>query len=152
MSEIVVEKSPGDLNEYQYFKLSNNLKVLLIQDNNTKQLGEVNQESNLAFCSVSVNAGSFNNPKKREGLAHFLEHMIFLGSEQYPSESELSTHIGSYGGVSNAYTEFEWTSFQFQVTYEGLEKTLDMLASALDRPKLDESCMNREITAIENEF
>ena len=40
MSDVVVEKSPGDLNKYKYFTLLNNLKVLLIQDNNTKQLGE----------------------------------------------------------------------------------------------------------------
>ena len=120
MSKIKIEQSPGDSNEYQYLVLPNKLKVLLIQDNNTKQFGEVDQESNLAYCSVSVNAGSFNNPKDRHGLAHFLEHMIFLGSEKYPSESELATHIGSNGGITNAYTEFEWTSFQFQVSYQGL--------------------------------
>ena len=152
MSGVKIEKSPGDLNQYHYFVLPNNLKVLLIQDNNTKQFGQVDQASNLAFCSVTVNAGSFNNPKSREGLAHFLEHMIFLGSEKYPNENELSAHIGSNGGIANAYTEFEWTSFQFQVTYEGLSRTLDMLASAFDQAKLDMSCMNREITAIENEF
>ena len=76
MSNVKIEKSPGDLNQYHYFVLPNNLKVLLIQDNNTKQFGQVDQASNLAFCSVTVNAGSFNNPKSREGLAHFLEHMI----------------------------------------------------------------------------
>ena len=152
MSDIGVEKSPGDQNKYQLFTLENGIQVLLIQDNNTKTIGVVDQDLAMAYCSFVVNAGSFNNPSNRHGLAHFLEHMIFMGSEKYPDPCGYPEHIGTYGGYSNAYTEFEWTTYTFNVTYGGLEKTLDYLASAVDKPAFDKTVVDREITAIESEF
>ena len=65
----------------------------------------------MAFCSVAVNAGSLNDPNDRNGLAHFLEHMIFMGSEKYPDEGGYSEFLSANGGYCNAYTEFEWTNF-----------------------------------------
>ena len=106
----------------------------------------------MAYCSLSVNVGSLNNPPHRHGLAHFLEHMIFLGSEKYPNESSYSDHISMHGGEYNAYTEFEWTNFYWNVNYKGLQTTLDMLASAFHKPKLDKDCVDREINAVESEF
>ena len=106
----------------------------------------------MAYCSLSVNVGSLNNPPHRHGLAHFLEHMIFLGSEKYPDESSYSDHISMHGGEYNAYTEFEWTNFYWNVNYKGLQTTLDMLASAFHKPKLDKDCVDREINAVESEF
>ena len=107
-SEVIFEKSSGDHNVYDYFTLANGLRVLLIQDNNQKQLQTT---SKMAFVSVAVNVGSFNDPPHRQGLAHFLEHMIFMGSDKYPKENEFSDHISANGGSSNAYTEFEYTNY-----------------------------------------
>ena len=152
MSDIKIEQSPGDQNKYQLFTLENGIQVLLIQDNNAKTIGVVDQDLAMAYCSLVVNAGSFNNPSNRHGLAHFLEHMVFMGSEKYPDPSSYPEHIGTYGGFSNAYTQFECTTYTFNVTYGGLEKTLDYLASAVDKPAFDKSVVDREITAIENEF
>ena len=67
----------------------------------------------MAYASVAVNAGSYNDPQKRGGLAHFLEHMIFMGSEKYPREGAYSDFLAANGGYCNAYTEFEWTNYQF---------------------------------------
>jgi len=67
----------------------------------------------MSYCSITVNAGSFNDPPERQGLAHFLEHMIFMGSDKYPDESEYSKHISSHGGYENAYTENEHTNYYF---------------------------------------
>ena len=80
----------------------------------------------MAYCSFAVNVGSYNDPAHRQGLAHFLEHMIFMGSDKYPEESAFSDHISSNGGYSNAYTEYEYTNYQFQVNYKALQKALDM--------------------------
>jgi secreted Zn-dependent insulinase-like peptidase len=63
------------------------------------------------MCSIAVNSGSFNDPKHRGGLAHFLEHMIFMGSEKYPDEKEFSNHVSKNGGYTNAYTENEYTNY-----------------------------------------
>ena len=110
-SDVEVRKSPGDLNEYAYFVLPNKVKVFLIQDNNQMEL-ESDIDS-LAFCSMSVNVGSLNDPMDRQGLAHFLEHMIFMGSEKYPEEAGYSEHVTAHGGFCNAFTEFEQTNYQF---------------------------------------
>jgi insulysin len=80
-----LKKSPGDKNEYDYFRLTNGLNCLLINDKN--QIHQVSEESEnkptMAYFALSVNVGSFNDPENRPGLAHFLEHMIFIGSEKY---------------------------------------------------------------------
>ena len=78
---------------------------------------------------MAVNVGSFNDPKGGYGMSHFLEHMCFLSSEKYPKAGEYSDHIAANGGYSNAYTEFEWTNFYFEVSYSGLQVALDMMAS-----------------------
>ena len=75
----------------------------------------------MAYCSLAVNVGSYNDPPERPGLAHFLEHMIFMGSKKYPQEDSYSNHVSAFGGYCNAYTELEWTNYQFQIAYSGLE-------------------------------
>ena len=65
----------------------------------------------MAYASVVMNAGSFNDPPHRYGLAHFLEHMIFMGSENYSEESGFSDFCTQNGGYYNAYTSFEWTNY-----------------------------------------
>ena len=47
----------------------------------------------MAYCSIAINVGSFNDPPERQGLAHFLEHMLFMGSTQYPEEEAYSDHL-----------------------------------------------------------
>ena len=99
----------------------------------------------MAYCAVCVGAGSFNDPTYRQGLAHFMEHMLFMGSKKYPEENAYNDHLGSFGGYGNAYTEFEWTNYSFQVTYAGLQLAVDMLASNLAAPLLLAEATDREL-------
>ena len=105
--------------------MPNKLQVLLIENNNKPE----SQGEAIAFASLAVNAGSFNDPEGGYGMAHFLEHMVFLGSKKYPKAGAYSEHMAAHGGYSNAYTDFEWTNFHFEVTYGGLQVALDMMAS-----------------------
>lgn len=59
-----------DHRAYRYLELENNLKVLLIHD----------PESEIASAAMDVKAGSWNEPYEYPGLAHFCEHMLFIGS------------------------------------------------------------------------
>ena len=106
----------------------------------------------MAHCSLAVNVGSFNDPADRQGMAHFLEHMVFMGSTKYPDVNIYSEHIAENGGYCNAYTEFEWTNYFFEVSYAGLEKSLDMIAANMESPCLEKSTMETEINAVESEF
>ena len=99
-----------------------------------------------------MNVGSYNDPPHRQGMAHFLEHMIFMGSQKYKEEAAYSEHVSANGGYCNAYTEFELTNFQFNVQYSGLQKALDMAANNFASPLLCKEAMEREINAVESEF
>ena len=131
------------------FTLPNKLQVMLIQDNNQKELA---QGEAIGYVSLAVNVGSFNDPKERQGMAHLLEHMIFMGSKTYQGQDEYSNHISESGGFTNAYTQLEWTNFHFDINYSGLEKALDMMAHNMHEPLLDKKALDREIHAIESEF
>ena len=54
-------------------------------------------------------ASSFSDPDDLPGLAHFTEHMLFLGTDKFPAENEYSTFLNAHGGSSNAYTDSEDT-------------------------------------------
>ena len=143
-----IEKSSGDKNDYLLFELPNKLQVLLIEDNNRQK----SDGQPMAYCSLAVNAGSFNDPPDRQGLAHFCEHMVFTGSHKYPDVNAYNDHVAENGGYCNAYTEYEWTNYYFEVSYLGLEKTLDMVAANMEQPTLERDTMEKEINAVESEF
>ena len=69
--------SRNDNRTYQPLTLDNGLKVLLVQD----------LESTKSAASMAINAGHFDDPLDRQGLAHFLEHMLFLGTDLYPESA-----------------------------------------------------------------
>ena len=87
-----VSKSPRDTRTYRALTLDNGLQVLLVSD----------PETDKAAASVDVNAGSNSDPQAFPGLAHFLEHMLFLGTEKFPEAGEYQSYISSHGGSHNA--------------------------------------------------
>ena len=65
-------------------------------------------------AGLCVSAGSFSDPADMPGLAHFLEHMVFMGSEKYPDENSFDDFIQRTGGTDNAHTDCETTVFYFE--------------------------------------
>ncbi len=57
-----------------------------------------------AATALLVNVGSYHDPPHLQGLAHFLEHMLFLGTELYPQENAYDAFLSKMGGDDNAYT------------------------------------------------
>lgn len=58
-----------------------------------------------AAAAMSVGIGSLSDPLVMQGLSHYLEHMLFMGSKKYPDENDYDDFITKHGGSSNAYTE-----------------------------------------------
>ena len=85
-------------------------------------------ETDKSAASLDVHVGSSLDEKPFYGTAHFLEHMLSMGSEKYPSENEYSEYIKNNGGYSNAYTSLTNTNYQFEVSNEALEGALDRFA------------------------
>lgn len=135
-------QSPNDANQYRYLELENGLQVLLISDDTADK----------AAASLNVAVGSGDDPAGREGLSHFLEHMLFLGTEKYPEPGEYQQFIASHGGSHNAFTAFQDTNYFFDVQAEFLEQALDRFAQQFAAPLFTAEFVNRERNAVHSEY
>lgn len=145
-----VEVSPLDTRSYRAVTLPNQLRVLIVSDT----------ESDKAAASLDVAVGNFSDPPELPGLAHFLEHMLFLGTAKYPEEGSYNAFLAENGGHSNAYTASENTNFHFSmvVSDRDTSNTAPRFREALDRfaqffiaPLFTESATDRELNAVHSE-
>ena len=94
---VTVTKSPNDTREYRALTLDNSIDVILVSDPTTDK----------SAVALSVGVGSYHNPKNQQGMAHYLEHMLFLGTEKYPDTNEYDEFISANGSTKNAYTHLK---------------------------------------------
>ena len=139
MTDIIV--SPAETRKFRYIKLDNGLRALLIQDEATTK----------SAAALDVNVGSGLDPKDRPGLAHFCEHMLFMGTEKYPDENEYSEFISNNGGYNNAWTSLTSTNYQFEVSVEAFKETLDRFAQFFICPLFNKDSVDREMNAVDSE-
>ncbi|WP_394147809.1 insulinase family protein [Shewanella atlantica] len=135
-------KSPNDHRLYRHLVLDNGLSVLLVEDKLASQ----------AAASMAVNVGHFDDPVSRPGMAHFLEHMLFLGTEKFPESGEYHAFINQHGGSNNAWTGTEQTNFFFGINAEVFEESLDRFSQFFIAPLFSLELVDRERHAIESEF
>jgi predicted Zn-dependent peptidase len=106
--------------------------------------------------SVSVNvfvgAGSRGETERTMGVAHFLEHMVFKGTERRPTAIDIAEAIEGAGGVLNAYTSKELTCYWNHVPYDELERAMDVLADMLRNSVLDPEEIDRERSVVQQEI
>ncbi|XP_062166020.1 insulin-degrading enzyme-like 1, peroxisomal isoform X1 [Alnus glutinosa] len=139
--EVEIVKARTDKREYRRIVLKNSLKVLLISDPDTDKCA----------AAMDVGVGSFSDPEGLEGLAHFLEHMLFFASEKYPVENSYRTYITEHGGRTNAFTSSEHTNYHFEVNADGFEEAFDRFAQFFIRPLMSADATMREIKAVDSE-
>lgn len=87
-------KSEQDTREYRGLLLDNGLRVILISD----------PETDKSAAALSVEVGFLSDPEHLPGLAHFCEHMLFLGTKKFPDEDGYTKFLSSNSGSSNAST------------------------------------------------
>lgn len=137
-----VIRSDNDTREYRYIELPNQLRALLISDPATDK----------AAAALDVGVGSRQDPRDRPGLAHFLEHMLFLGTDRYPKAEEYQDFISSHGGNHNAYTAFEHTNYFFDIDSRYLEPALDRFSRFFVAPLFTADYVDREKHAVYSEY
>ena len=137
-----IAKGDIDQREYHLLEMDNRLRVLLISD----------PEAEKAAASMDLHFGSGADPEDRQGLAHFLEHMLFLGTKKYPEAGEYQAFIAAHGGRHNAYTAFEHTNYIFDVDAKYLEPALDRFAQFFISPLFTEHYVEREKNAVNSEY
>ncbi|CDO94319.1 unnamed protein product [Kluyveromyces dobzhanskii CBS 2104] len=130
-----------DDRKYRYIQLPNNLKALLISD----------AEADKAAAALDVNIGSFQDPEHLPGLAHFCEHLLFMGNKKYPDENDYSSFLSKHGGSSNAYTGSQNTNYYFHLNHENLYAALDRFSGFFSCPLFNQSSTDKEINAVDSE-
>jgi insulysin len=133
--------APTDQAQFRRLVLDNGIKVLLVSD----------PKFNKSAAALVVPVGQIDDPRDSEGLAHFLEHMLFLGTDKYPDEGEYGRFIQRNGGTNNAYTSSDHTNFHFDVRHDVLPEALDRFAQFFIAPKFNPEFVGREVNAVHNE-
>lgn len=128
--------------EVRKLRLENGLEALLISDPEASQSG----------AALAVNVGSFDDPVERPGMAHFVEHLLFLGTEKYPEEEGYSRYLDEHGGQRNAFTMNDRTVYFFSVNHGGFAEALDRFGHFFIDPLFTPSGVNRECHAIHQEY
>ncbi|KAK0414565.1 hypothetical protein QR680_011498 [Steinernema hermaphroditum] len=136
-----LETDRGDHLRFRGLELSNGLKVLLISNPSAVDCG----------VAMNVNVGSTSEPDELPGLAHFCEHMVFLGTEKYPDENQFVEIVKKHGST-NASTNDESTDYWFIVTENRFKQALDMFIHFFISPLFSECVIERELQAVDSEF
>jgi predicted Zn-dependent peptidase len=93
---------------------------------------------------VAFDAGARNERPEENGMAHFLEHLVFKGGESYPTYKQVNETAERLGGVLNAYTSHDLVAFHITVRAESAPQAIDLLSDFVGRPRLDAEELDRE--------
>ena len=137
-----INKAPSDTREYATFTLKNGIEVVTVSDKNLAT----------SAATLSVGVGQFQDPDDAQGIAHYLEHMIFMGSKKYKKPNEYMQFISENGGSTNAFTATEQTTYLFSINSDKFEAGLDRLSAAIKAPIFDPSMVEKEISAVNSEW
>ncbi len=137
-----VIKSANDQRDYAYSVLDNGFKLLVISDVDAQR----------AAVSVDVGVGSSAEPDDFPGLAHFLEHMLFLGTDKYPDPDDYINYISDHGGHHNAFTAFDHTNYFFDIDPAYLHQGLQRFSRFFVAPLMAEKYVARERNAVDSEY
>lgn len=123
---------PTDNQKYHIFTLSNGMKCVFRAS-----------DSAVAYCGVAVNAGSRDEDSDRYGLAHFVEHTVFKGTERL-SSWHVSNRMESVGGELNAYTTKEETLIYANIPADYASRAIELLGELVANAAFPQAEVERE--------
>ncbi|CAD7941596.1 unnamed protein product [Amoebophrya sp. A120] len=130
-----------DPREFKHMTLANGLGVLLVRD----------QDARKASLGMAVQTGSANDPVALPGLAHFLEHMLFLGSEKFEDPEAFGKVISQCDGSDNAYTDQQHTVYFNEFALDCLDTVAEVFAGFFKDATLNSSFVEKEVNAVDQE-
>jgi protease-3 len=134
--------SPNDNREYKTLKLANEIEVVLVSD----------PQAEKSAAALSVGVGLLHDPMLQQGMAHYLEHMLFLGTERYPDTKGYSDFMTKNGGAHNAYTWLDITNYMFKINNDAFDEGLDRFSDFFKAPKLYPEYTDKEKNAVNAEW
>ncbi|MDU0356163.1 insulinase family protein [Paraglaciecola aquimarina] len=135
-------KSVNDNRQYASITLPNELEVVLVSDPSIDK----------SAVALSVGVGSFQEPDAFPGLAHYLEHMLFMGTKSYPEVNGYSEFVSRNGGLQNAYTELDHTNYMVAVNNDAFEQVLSRFSGFFYDANLDPKYADKERHAVHSEW
>src|SRR6202789_3374584 len=93
---------------------------------------------------VAFDAGARTERLQENGMAHFLEHLVFKGGEKYPTHRDVNETAERMGGVLNAYTSHDLVAFHITIRAESAPQAIDLLSDFVGRPRIDAEELDRE--------
>src|SRR5882724_6829574 len=93
---------------------------------------------------LAFDAGARTERPEENGMAHFLEHLVFKGGEKYADHRAVNETAERMGGVLNAYTSHDLVAFHITVRAESAGEGLDLLTDFVGRPRLAADELDRE--------
>ena len=122
------------MNNYKIDKLKNSLEIIKIPDKSSKTVTAL----------VMVGTGSRNETRTNNGISHFLEHMMFKGTEKYPDALSLASALDAVGGEFNAFTSKEYTGYYIKLRADKLEIALEILSDMLSASTFKQEEIDKE--------
>ncbi|NTW15586.1 MAG: insulinase family protein, partial [Candidatus Moranbacteria bacterium] len=101
-------------------------------------------ETGTVTVLVMTGVGSRFETRKENGIAHFLEHMMFKGTQKRPTAFDISRELDSIGADYNAFTGKEYTGYYAKVEAHHWETALDVVSDMFLNAKLDQEEIDRE--------
>jgi protease-3 len=141
-AEPAVIISPNDDRDYDLIELANGLEVILVSDPNAEK----------SAAALSIGLGAASDPEEYPGMAHYLEHMLFMGSAQFPEPDGFMAFTAEHGGMTNAYTGLDITNYMMMVENDALAEALDRFSSFFTDPLLDPTYIDKEKNAVNAEW
>lgn len=130
----------GAPNDYIKIILKNKMQIFIVND----------QDSSISSAVMYVGVGSDDNPSDLDGLAHYLEHMLFMGSDMYPGSTYFQNQVSTHGGYTNAFTTNESTQYYFSVGNNFLN-LLKIFSRFFVHPLFDVKWVDKEVNAVDSE-
>lgn len=134
--------SVTDKRQYLSIILPNQLQVILISDPTVKK----------SAAALSVAVGSYQEPNGFGGLAHYLEHMLFLGTKSYPKVGDYSVFLSRNGGFDNAYTQVDHTNYMMTVNNNAYPEALHRFSGFFYEPLLSVKYADKERNSVNSEW
>lgn len=128
-----------------------NVYKTLVMENGMKVVLSSHPKACKGAAALAVKAGGFSDPESAPGMAHFLEHMLFMGTEEHPKEDYYANYISAHGGYYNAYTANEVTNYHYDISAKHLKESLEVFSGFFKCPLIMEDALERERLAVDSE-
>lgn len=121
-------------------------------DNGLRLITAAMPHTRSVCLSIFIGTGSRYEPDTEAGISHFVEHLLFKGTEKRPTAREISTAIEQVGGIINGGTDKEVTVYWAKVPKQHFSTALDILTDILLHPRFEPEAIEKERQVIIEEL